>query len=103
MKHFSFLISLLLLPLAASANDPVEIDGIYYELVSKVKEATVKQKPNGKYTGNVVIPSSVTYDGVEYSVASIGDMVFYKCSGLTSVTIGNSVTSIGESAFSGLK
>ncbi|MBQ0120339.1 MAG: leucine-rich repeat protein, partial [Bacteroidales bacterium] len=33
------------------------------------------------------------------SVTSIGKSAFYKCSGLTSVTIGNSVTSIGSSAF----
>ncbi|MBR1717472.1 MAG: leucine-rich repeat protein, partial [Paludibacteraceae bacterium] len=33
------------------------------------------------------------------SVTSIGDSAFYRCSGLTSVTIGNSVTSIGERAF----
>jgi hypothetical protein len=35
------------------------------------------------------------------SVTSIGDKAFQDCSGLTSVTIGNSVTSIGKSAFSG--
>ena len=35
------------------------------------------------------------------SVASIGNSVFYACSGLTSLTIGNSVTSIGENAFAG--
>ncbi len=34
------------------------------------------------------------------SGASIGDHAFYNCSGLTSVTIGNGVTSIGEYAFS---
>ena len=34
------------------------------------------------------------------SVTSIGDYAFEKCSGLTSVTIGNSVTSIGREAFS---
>ena len=33
------------------------------------------------------------------SVTSIGDYAFYCCTGLTSVTIGNSVTSIGGSAF----
>jgi hypothetical protein len=32
-------------------------------------------------------------------VTNIGDYAFYKCSGLTSVTIGNSVTSIGYAAF----
>ena len=35
------------------------------------------------------------------SVTSIGNSAFFGCSGLTSVTIGNSVTSIGYSAFYG--
>ena len=39
---------------------------------------------------SVTIPNSVT---------SIGEGVFYNCSGLTSVTIPNSVTSIGDEAF----
>ena len=34
-------------------------------------------------------------------MTSIGSSAFYKCSGLTSVTIGNSVTSIGSFAFNG--
>ncbi|GHU69552.1 hypothetical protein FACS189450_02630 [Spirochaetia bacterium] len=37
------------------------------------------------------------------SVTSIGDSAFSGCIGLTSVTIGNSVTSIGDSAFSGCR
>ena len=53
------------------------------------------------YSGNVVIPESVTYKGKTYSVTSIGSYAFYGCSGLTSVTIPNSVTSIGEYAFYG--
>ena len=35
------------------------------------------------------------------SVTSIGERAFAGCSGLTSVTIGNSVASIGERAFAG--
>ncbi len=35
------------------------------------------------------------------SVTSIGNDAFSGCSGLTSVTIGNSVTSIGNDAFEG--
>ena len=35
------------------------------------------------------------------SVTSIGERAFYECSGLTSVTMGNSVTSIGKQAFYG--
>ena len=53
------------------------------------------------YTGNVVIPESVNY-GNTYSVTSIGKSAFYE-SNLTSVTIPNSVTSIGDCAFIGCR
>ena len=79
----------------------VEIDGINYELVAKVKQATVIAKSSGKYSGEVIIPESVTHESTAYSVTSIGDFAFSDCSGLTSVTIPNSVTSIGEYAFDG--
>ena len=55
---------------------------------------------NNYVNGDVVIPSSVEYNGTTYSVTSIGERAFRYCSGLTSVTIPNSVTSIGYEAFS---
>ena len=45
--------------------------------------------------------SGLTSVTIGDSVTSIGSSAFYGCSSLTSVTIGNSVTSIGERAFSG--
>ena len=50
-------------------------------------------------TGALVIPGTVSYNGITYSVKSIGIKTFQTCRGLTSVTIPNSVTSIGDSAF----
>ena len=44
---------------------------------------------------------SITSVTVEEGVTSIGDYAFYDCTGLNSVTIPNSVTSIGEDAFYG--
>ncbi len=99
MKKSLLLLVLMLLPMVASA-DAVEIDGIYYNLVSKAKAAEVTSNPK-KYSGEVVIPEKVTYNGIECSVTSIGACAFVSCSGLTSISIPNSVTSIGEWAFSG--
>ena len=52
-----------------------------------------------KPTGNLIIPSSVTYNGITYSITSIGNHAFHNCTGLTSVNIPNSVTTIGYSPF----
>ncbi len=98
MKKLQLLFLLMLLPMVASTA-AVEIDGIYYEVVTKVKVAEVTKKPSGKYSGDIVIPEKVTYNGIECSVTSIGSYAFEWCSGLTSVTIPNSVTSIGSYAF----
>ncbi len=103
MKKIYLLFLLMLLPLVASAASQVEIDGIWYFLDSKsdTKTASVASNLNGNYSGDIVIPESVTYEEVTYNVSSIANDAFYKCNGLTSVTIPNGVTSIGGSAFSG--
>ena len=100
MKKHLLLLAMILLPMVASA-DAVEIDGIWYNLVSIATQAEVTKNPDNlsKYTGDIVIPESVTYNDVNYSVTSIGSSAFYSCKGLISVTIPNSVTSIGSGAF----
>ena len=50
-------------------------------------------------SGDLIIPSTISYNGTTYSVTSIGEYAFMDCSNLTSVTIPNSVTSIGNYAF----
>lgn len=99
MKKQLLLLVVLILPLIASA-DAVEINGIYYNLYTDFNVAEVTSNPN-KYTGSIVIPESVNYNNVTYSVMSIGNEAFDNCSDLTSITIGSSVTSIGNQAFDG--
>ena len=82
---------------------------LYYEIIGTTNVGVVRPgngSTNDNYvTGNVVIPATVTYGGTTYNVTELRYVnnygSFERCSGLTSVTIPNSVTSIGSSAFSG--
>ena len=97
MKRLTLLFCVLISSAWAFA-DAVEIDGIYYNLIIKAKEAEVVA---GSYLGDVVIPEKVKYEDETYSVTSIGGSAFYGCNKLTSIEIPNSVTSIGDEAFRG--
>lgn len=101
MKKQLFLL-MMLLPMMAMAYD-AEIDGIYYNFNGTEATVTYKIVESGTYfsdySGDVIIPQSVTYKGKSYEVTSIGYEAFEKCHKLTSVVIPNGVTSIGYGAF----
>ncbi len=92
------------LPILANAYD-CQVDGIYYNLnkTNKMAEVTYKNSNYNSYDGEMNIPEKFSYEGVEYSVTNIGKWAFFECSGLTSVTIPNTVSFISEHAFSGCR
>ncbi len=90
----------LLLPARVMAETDV-VDGIWYDFNTSTKTASVVQWSSTEYAGDIVIPSTVAYGSVPYTVASIGSKAFYLCHSLTSVTIPESVTSILDQAFYG--
>ena len=81
----------------AAYSDNVTIDGIYYQLDGSTKQAVVT---SGRpiYDGDIIIPASVQYNGVNYNVVKIGNHAFANCN-IGNVTLPNSVTAIGDQAF----
>ena len=108
MKRLSLILALCAYIFTSWAHH-FEVDGIYYNITSSNNNSTVAVTFRGnysdsyldEYSGAVSIPESVIYNGIPYSVTSIGGSAFVNCSGLTSVEIPNSVTSIGSYAFYG--
>ena len=103
MKHLLQITFLLLsiVPATAIALN-FEVDGIYY--VTNGNQATVSAKNSNAepYAGDLIIPETVTYGNVTYTVTAIGASAFAYCNDLNSVTIPNTVTSIGKYAFNSL-
>ena len=75
------------------------IDGIEYNLNSSKRTASVTSKKE-KYSGDVILPSKVTYSGITYSVTSIEQFAFSSCPEMTSIFIPATITSIDAWAFS---
>ena len=94
LSQFTFVI----LANVANAYD-FEAGGLYYTIISTTDLTCEVVSGDKKYTGDVIIPETVTYKNRDLNVISIGSRAFEYCSSLTSVEIPASVTEIADCAF----
>ena len=105
-RYFLLIIAILTFSNSVIADsDKVKIDGIYYRLGwegNSLEEAEKRfamvTKGDEVYSGDVVIPSTITSNGYVFDVVAVLDHAF-EGSDITSVTISENVTSIGMQAF----
>ncbi len=108
---FAVLLMTLVMPSVAKAfhfSYTYQGKTLYYNIVdghAEVVRPGTGSSFDNYVTGNVEIPSTVSYNGNDYTVTALISMssngTFKGCSGLTSVTIPNSVTNIDQYAFYG--
>ena len=118
MKHALqsiFLTALLLFVGQSLSADSFVVDGIYYQFADyyydiwdEEDEYLYEEGPfvevtynidDYYYSGEVIIPSEVTYEGKTYKVIGIGNHAFWGCYEMTSLVIPKSLKYIGDDAF----
>ena len=78
------------------------VNGIYYNHVynsSTAAEVTYRDSRHNSYSGDVVVPAQVTYEGVTYNVTEIANEAFLRCEGMTSISLPESITAINYGSF----
>ena len=100
MKRYFAIIIALVAVLTAKAGDVNLVNGIWYDIDVTAKTASVVAPKEGKYVGEVNIPSTIDWDGT-VRVTSIGASAFQGSTLLTKVTMTSQITSIGNNAFYG--
>lgn len=111
MKKFSSIL-LTLIPLFSISAQTLSFysvspsgHNLFYQITSTTAHTVQVSGGNSSLSGSLIIPDSVVCDGVSYVVTHIygatNNSAFWGQSQLTSVTIPNTVTSIGDRAFFG--
>ncbi len=88
---------------ASTADEPFEVDHIYYKEISgsATVEVTYKDTEYGTYSGTVEIPENVISpeNGMYYVVTTIGERAFYQCPYLQHLTLPATIDRIESEAF----
>ncbi len=104
-KRWLSVLSLVVCIVLGSRAESVEIDGLYYELNTTDRTATLtyQNTTTSNYASlpaSVTVPENVTYNGVSFSVTTIADKAFANCITLESISIPATVTTLGTTKWS---
>ena len=82
----------------------IKVGDIYYKFDTINQTAMASYRGMSyfynNYSGDLTIPASVTYNEKSYRVVAIDGCAFFNCPNLTSLSMPNSIKSIGSGAFS---
>lgn len=100
-KYFLVLSLLLIVRLFGFSADFVD-NGFAYKIISELENlCSIEANEEDPYQGDVVIPSTVQFNGKEFQVYQIGEHAFSLCDGITFLTIPPSLKSIRNNSFDG--
>ena len=100
MKKILSFFSVVLVAISLSAQTSVTVDGIKYIIDGETATVTYPNETEpgtSEYTGDIVIPATITVDEAKYNVTAIGDKAFRKAS-ITSISLPEGLISIGKEA-----
>ena len=85
--------------LQGNGQAPFVIENLKYRVTSQTENTVEVMGYQTAPTDALTIPANVTYNEVTYTVTGIKEQVFSNCSALTSVSLPDGLTSIGNAAF----
>lgn len=97
MKRFLLVICCMVLTLISYAYD-FEVDGVKYNILSREKLTVSVARDNNTCSGDIVIPSTVTYGAYTFNVTEISDYFLFNNYNVSSITIQEGVKKIGNCA-----
>ena len=105
MKKMLFLLAFVMVYLATWAQSSDFQEGQFYYSINRDRPSEVSVARNddsySSFTGELIIPSTVTHGEYTYTVTGLGERAFNSCSGVSSVSIPSSVITIEWAAFEG--
>src|SRR5665647_173177 len=101
MKRQLLLFLVLFLSLISVFSRSFISNGINFNITSAVSPYSISVTSGGVYKGDIAIPSTVSYNDTVFSVTSVSANTFNGSGELLSISLPNSIASIGSGAFYG--